>query len=659
MHSGVQRSGDLGPGVKGGITLKILHKISMDLDRYSVPGFDAVCGDRYTWELEIALYAGGAAWEIPAGTSVTVRYQKPDGSAGVYDLLPDGTAAWGIRGNVVTVMAAPQTMTVPGCVILTVRLTAGGREISTFQIIMNVRPAVGLVESESGDYWYLSGSLPQPKNAAVGEVLVVDSVDSMGRVTGLRTAGAAGLSAKQISALEDLFEIAAYIEDPTAFRQAFRAAFGLEHTEVPATGITLSAAALTFTDTAARQLTAALIPADTTDPLIWSTSDPAVARVSGGLVTPVGNGTCVITASAGIVSASCQVRVAFPEEVKTYSITYHLTNAICSETAAVIEAGDSFTADIIANAGYTLDTVTVTMGGVDISSDAVAYDFIAIGSVTGDVVITANAVKNEEEVNTYTVTNILTNVTSSNAAASVEAGSSYSATLKAAGGYLLDAVIVIMGSKDITATAYADGVITIAAVTGDVIITATAVESAQWFSVEYAEKDGYYKAGVLTSWNNVYNTGLVAVGDATQIFFKATYDGHHYCAFFDSAMAYISQHNPWGSGEYTWDIPEGAMYFSIAYYGDERDTMILRVNAENVRHRVTANLTNASISSAVTNVVENTAYNAALSASSGRTLSGVTVTMGGADITASAYADGVITIAAATGDIVITAEGVV
>lgn len=47
LHLGVQRSVDLGPGVKGGITLKITHKISIDLDRYSVPGFDAVCGDRY------------------------------------------------------------------------------------------------------------------------------------------------------------------------------------------------------------------------------------------------------------------------------------------------------------------------------------------------------------------------------------------------------------------------------------------------------------------------------------------------------------------------------------------------------------------------------------------------------------------------------------
>lgn len=372
--------------------MKIIHKISMDLDRYSVPGFDAVCGDRYTRELEIALYAGGAAWEIPAGTSVTVRYQKPDGTAGSYDLLPDGTAAWGISNNVITLAMAPQTLTAPGCVILTVCLTAGGREISTFQILMNVRPAVGMVESDSGDYWYLSDSLPQPKNAAVGEVLVVESVDSHGRVTGLKTAGAAGLTAAQISALEALLKLAVYTADPSGAWEAFLAAFGLEIVRVPATGITLSVANLSFTDPAARQLTAVLTPADTTDALVWSTSDPAVARVSGGLVTPVSNGTCVITASAGSVSASCQVRVAFPAEVVTYSIAYHLTNVTCSESITVIEEGDSFTADIIAKAGYALDKVTVTMGGVDITDTAVTYDMIVIDRVTGDVVITAEVV---------------------------------------------------------------------------------------------------------------------------------------------------------------------------------------------------------------------------------------------------------------------------
>ena len=76
---------------------------------------------------------------------------------------------------------------------------------------------------------------------------------------------------------------------------------------------------------------------------------------------------------------------------------------------------------------------------------------------------------------TYTIANTLTNVTSSNRAASITEGYHYSATLTAAGGYTLDAVTVTMGGTDVTSTVYADGTITIEAVTGDLVITASAV----------------------------------------------------------------------------------------------------------------------------------------------------------------------------------------
>lgn len=43
--------------------------------------------------------------------------------------------------------------------------------------------------------------------------------------------------------------------------------------------------------------------------VIWGTSNPRVAVVSGGVVTGVGAGTAVITATAGLYSASCTVTV--------------------------------------------------------------------------------------------------------------------------------------------------------------------------------------------------------------------------------------------------------------------------------------------------------------------------------------------------------------
>ena len=78
---------------------------------------------------------------------------------------------------------------------------------------------------------------------------------------------------------------------------------------------------------------------------------------------------------------------------------------------------------------------------------------------------------------TYSISNELINCTTSNSATSAKENAVYSATLTANDGYTLTGgtVTVTMGGVDITATAYADGVISIAAVTGDVEIFASAV----------------------------------------------------------------------------------------------------------------------------------------------------------------------------------------
>lgn len=76
----------------------------------------------------------------------------------------------------------------------------------------------------------------------------------------------------------------------------------------------------------------------------------------------------------------------------------------------------------------------------------------------------------------YSVTNNLTGVTNSNTDVSVDSGDAYSGTLTAGAGLTMSSVVITMGGTDITATAYddSDGSISIAAVTGSVVITAFA-----------------------------------------------------------------------------------------------------------------------------------------------------------------------------------------
>jgi hypothetical protein len=73
----------------------------------------------------------------------------------------------------------------------------------------------------------------------------------------------------------------------------------------------------------------------------------------------------------------------------------------------------------------------------------------------------------------YTVTNNLTQCTNSNSATKVVQGSAYSATITAKSGYELKSVTVTMGGSPVTVSG---GVINIANVTGNIVITAVAEE---------------------------------------------------------------------------------------------------------------------------------------------------------------------------------------
>lgn len=89
----------------------------------------------------------------------------------------------------------------------------------------------------------------------------------------------------------------------------------------------------------------------------------------------------------------------------------------------------------------------------------------------------------------YTITNTLTHIVNSNSATVINENLPYSGTLTADNNYVIATVTVMMGNTDITATAYNSetGAISIASVTGNVTITATAVEDVGWISgVAYA-----------------------------------------------------------------------------------------------------------------------------------------------------------------------------
>lgn len=151
----------------------------------------------------------------------------------------------------------------------------------------------------------------------------------------------ANLTAAQINALDGLFRVCAYAQpDVSAQYNAFRAAFNLGGAvAVPATGITLSDSALAFSADESRTLIAAVQPSNTTDAVVWTSSNNSVATVAGGVVTPIGNGSCIIRATAGSVSAECAVTVDIAESAPHIpkSYLYHFDGNLVSSGDHTLE----------------------------------------------------------------------------------------------------------------------------------------------------------------------------------------------------------------------------------------------------------------------------------------------------------------------------------
>lgn len=164
-----------------------------------------------------------------------------------------------------------------------------------------------------------------------------------------------------------------------------------------------------------------------------------------------------------------------PETLHWYqSVTKNLTGCTLSNSEAQVEYGDSYAATITPETGKELASVVITMGGVDITSVALSGTQISITKVIGAVVVTASASMPSVSYNSITLN--LTNVASSNATTSIAEGVSYTTTLTPTGTFKkLGTISVTMGGVDVSSTAVSGSTVTIASVTGDVVITCMAV----------------------------------------------------------------------------------------------------------------------------------------------------------------------------------------
>lgn len=166
----------------------------------------AVQDDSNSRKIAFNIYAGGAQWAVPDGTLVTVRYKKPDGTAGFYDTLPDGsTPAATIDGSVVTVALVPQAFTVCGNVPVQIKLyDSAGTSIATFAVVMHVSAnVVSDAEIVSSDYYsVLTKQIADALAAAEGipgQVSAAQAAEEQAASSASAAAGSATASARSAS----------------------------------------------------------------------------------------------------------------------------------------------------------------------------------------------------------------------------------------------------------------------------------------------------------------------------------------------------------------------------------------------------------------------------------------------------------------------------
>lgn len=164
----------------------------------------------------------------------------------------------------------------------------------------------------------------------------------------------------------------------------------------------------------------------------------------------------------------------------------------------------------------------------------------------------------------FTITNNLTNVTNNNTTTSIEEGKPYTATLTPTG-TSINSVTVTMGGVDITSSAYSNGVISIASVTGDIVITAVSEAIVNYINqiplsvtstgeqyVGANGEDGYsvgYRinsSGVEVAQSGVTTTGFIPVEPSDILYFynvnlNGIVDANKYCRInlYDENFAFI------------------------------------------------------------------------------------------------------------------------
>lgn len=308
-----------------------------------------------------------------------------------------------------------------------------------------------------------------------------------------------------------------------------------------------------------------------------------------------------------------------------YIVSHDLTNVSIDESEGTFVYSHVYEANVSYNEeGYIDFNITITVDGVDRTSDFYLDGKVTITAVKGNVVIKASASAKE-----FDVVNDLENVGNTNPDHTVHYDDSYYAELDVDEGYENLTVKVLMGGVDVTDEVYNDGVIDIDVVLGEIHIIAEA--SPKVFNISY------------------YATNSTVVNPQTTAEYNSEY------------LTEVHANNGFENLQVTVlmggvDVTDFAYEEGVVFIEQVTGDIVITASATPKHFAVTYDLDHVNSSSAVNDVTYGGTYETTLSLPEGYFNLTVKVTMNGEDVTADVYSGGNITILGITGPIEIKAS---
>lgn len=256
-----------------------------------------------------------------------------------------------------------------------------------------------------------------------------------------------------------------------------------------------------------------------------------------------------------LVYENYQVPFSIPETAGTYTIKRRLKNTEMYQISNTIREGQTFFDIVFPKSGYTVGTVKVLMGGIDVTStyyDSTTHE-IRIPSVTGDIDITAYDSTTSADALVWTITNNFENASSNKPKVygdeyyenpiCVSDGSSFSETIDNTASHNIYDISVTMGNIDITSSLTSTrGTVnlSIANVSGDINVICKACEishvqglltntgdvdasQTSWVTTSFVPIDGSTVGSITCDSDSVANATYIAFYDENHRFINRVY----------------------------------------------------------------------------------------------------------------------------------------